>query len=123
MDFSLMKDFMDRLTDWRIPGNGISVCIDGKEVFSYNSGFAAGSTGFAPFRLSISVRVTTKKKYHKTESRRLRESFNLRLFILLSQNNHLCALQREGILSQLHSCVTKQDPSVHKDIRLHRFIL
>ncbi|MBQ2774786.1 MAG: beta-lactamase family protein [Clostridia bacterium] len=40
MDFSLMKDFMDRLTDWRIPGNGISVCIDGKEVFSYNSGFA-----------------------------------------------------------------------------------
>ncbi len=40
MDFSLMKAFMDRLTSWRIPGNGISVYIDGKEVFSYNSGFA-----------------------------------------------------------------------------------
>ena len=40
MNFDLMKDFMDRLTSWRIPGNGISVCIDGKEVFAYNSGYA-----------------------------------------------------------------------------------
>ena len=39
MNFDLMKDFMDRLTSWRIPGNCISVCIDNKEVFSYQSGF------------------------------------------------------------------------------------
>lgn len=40
MDFSLMKEFMDRLTGWRIPGNSISVCIDNKEVFSYQSGYS-----------------------------------------------------------------------------------
>ena len=40
MDFSLMKEFMDRLTAWRIPGNSISVCIDNKEVFSYQSGYS-----------------------------------------------------------------------------------
>lgn len=39
MDFSLMKDFMDRLTAWRIPGNSISICVENKEVFNYQSGF------------------------------------------------------------------------------------
>ena len=39
MDFSLMKDFMDRLTAWRIPGNSISVCVGNKEVFKYQSGY------------------------------------------------------------------------------------
>ena len=39
ISFELMKDFMDRLTDWRIPGNSISVCIDNKEVFNYQSGY------------------------------------------------------------------------------------
>ncbi len=32
MDFSNLKEFMDRLTEWRIPGNAVSVCIDNKEV-------------------------------------------------------------------------------------------
>lgn len=40
MNFSLLKDFMDSLTAWRIPGNSISVCLGGNEVFSYQSGFA-----------------------------------------------------------------------------------
>ncbi len=40
MDFSALKDFMDRLTAWRIPGNSVSVHLDGKEVFSYRSGWA-----------------------------------------------------------------------------------
>lgn len=40
MDFKPMKEFMDRLTSWRIPGNCIKVCIDGKEVFSYQSGYS-----------------------------------------------------------------------------------
>lgn len=40
MDFLALKNFMDHLTSWRIPGNGISVCIEGKEVFSYTSGYA-----------------------------------------------------------------------------------
>ena len=39
MDFSAMKDFMDRLCLWRIPGNCISVCIDNQEVFTYQSGY------------------------------------------------------------------------------------
>ena len=40
MDFSALKNFMDRLTDWRIPGNSIRVCIENKEVFSYQSGWS-----------------------------------------------------------------------------------
>ena len=40
MDFSLLSDFMDRLCAWRIPGNSVSVTLDGREVFSYQSGYA-----------------------------------------------------------------------------------
>lgn len=40
MDFTALKDFMDHLTSWRIPGNGVIVCLEGKEVFSYTSGYA-----------------------------------------------------------------------------------
>lgn len=40
MDFTALKNFMDHLTSWRIPGNGIRVCLEGKEVFSYTSGYA-----------------------------------------------------------------------------------
>ncbi|MBR3848789.1 MAG: beta-lactamase family protein [Oscillospiraceae bacterium] len=39
MDFSLMREFMDRLCDWRVPGNCVSVHIDNKKVFSYTSGY------------------------------------------------------------------------------------
>ena len=34
MNFTELKNFMDRLTAWRIPGNAISVWKDGEEVFS-----------------------------------------------------------------------------------------
>ena len=40
MDFSNLKDFMDRLTGWIIPGNSIVVYKDGTQVFSYQSGFS-----------------------------------------------------------------------------------
>lgn len=40
MNFSPIMNFMDRLTQWRIPGNSISICIENKEVFSYQSGYA-----------------------------------------------------------------------------------
>ncbi len=40
MDFQGLKQFMDHLTGWRIPGNSVSVCLEGKEVFSYQSGYA-----------------------------------------------------------------------------------
>ena len=40
MNFDAMKDLMDRLTSWRIPGNAICVWKDGREVFRYQSGFA-----------------------------------------------------------------------------------
>lgn len=45
MDFTLLKEFMDSLTAWRIPGNTVSVCLDGKEVFNYQSGFADVENG------------------------------------------------------------------------------
>ncbi len=40
MNFQYMKDFMDSLTNWIIPGNSIVVYKDGKEVFSYQSGYS-----------------------------------------------------------------------------------
>lgn len=40
MDFTYLKDFMDRLTSWRIPGNCVSVYVGGKEVFKYCSGYS-----------------------------------------------------------------------------------
>ena len=40
MDFTNLEQFMDHLTAWRIPGNAVSVCLHGNEVFSYQSGFA-----------------------------------------------------------------------------------
>ena len=40
MNFDILKDFMNHLTSWRIPGNSVSVCLGGKEIFSYQSGFA-----------------------------------------------------------------------------------
>ena len=40
MDFTDLRNFMDRLCAWRIPGNAVSICIDNKEVFSYSSGYS-----------------------------------------------------------------------------------
>ena len=40
MDFTPVKEFMDYLTGWRIPGNSIRISIEGKEVFTYASGYA-----------------------------------------------------------------------------------
>lgn len=40
MNFTYMKDFMERLTAWRIPGNSVSIYHNGKEVFNYSSGFS-----------------------------------------------------------------------------------
>lgn len=39
MNFAHMKEFMDRLTNWRIPGNSIRIMLGNKEVFSYQSGY------------------------------------------------------------------------------------
>lgn len=38
MNFEPLKQFMDYLTNWRIPGNDISVWKDNKEIFRYQSG-------------------------------------------------------------------------------------
>ncbi len=40
MDFANVQKFMDSLTAWRIPGNDISIYLDNKEVFRYQSGFS-----------------------------------------------------------------------------------
>ncbi len=40
MDFKNLKEFMDHLTDWIIPGNSIVVYKDGTQVFSYQSGYS-----------------------------------------------------------------------------------
>ncbi len=35
MNFEPMKEFMDYLTGWRIPGNAIVIYKNGKSVFEY----------------------------------------------------------------------------------------
>ena len=40
MDFTNVKNFMDHLTDWIIPGNSIVIYHENKKVFSYQSGYA-----------------------------------------------------------------------------------
>lgn len=40
MNFTALERFLKDLTDWRIPGNAVSVCMDGKEIFTAQSGFA-----------------------------------------------------------------------------------
>ena len=40
MDFSMLKDFMTRLTAWRMPGNTAVVYYKNKEVFRYSSGYS-----------------------------------------------------------------------------------
>ena len=40
MDFTLLKDFMDRLTSCGMPGNSISVCMNNQEIFRYTSGYS-----------------------------------------------------------------------------------
>lgn len=40
MNFERMKDLLDRLTAWRIPGNVVSVYKDGNRVFEYASGYS-----------------------------------------------------------------------------------
>ncbi len=40
MDFTNLKNFMDALTNWVIPGNSIVVYQNNKKVFSYQSGYS-----------------------------------------------------------------------------------
>ncbi len=40
MNFEPLKSFMNRLTDWIIPGNSICVYHKNEKVFSYSSGYA-----------------------------------------------------------------------------------
>lgn len=41
MNFDYMKQYMDSLTDWIIPGNSIVVYKDNQKVFSYQSGWSS----------------------------------------------------------------------------------
>lgn len=40
MDFTYLRDFQDRLTSWRIPGNDCMVKIGHETVYRYQSGFS-----------------------------------------------------------------------------------
>ena len=40
MNFEYMKNFMDSLTEWIVPGNSVLIYKDGKKVFEYSSGYS-----------------------------------------------------------------------------------
>ena len=39
MNFQYLKDYMDKLTEWKIPGNTIVIYQKNKEIFRYSSGY------------------------------------------------------------------------------------
>ena len=45
MNFTPLKNFMDHLTEWRIPGNSIQVYLGQNKVFEYQSGYASLEAG------------------------------------------------------------------------------
>lgn len=40
MNFDKLRAFMDMLSEKKVPGNAATVYVDGKNVFSYASGFS-----------------------------------------------------------------------------------
>ena len=40
MGFSLLKEFMQYLSDTIVPGNSISIYLDGKQVFKHSTGYS-----------------------------------------------------------------------------------
>ncbi|MBQ7400030.1 MAG: beta-lactamase family protein [Clostridia bacterium] len=40
MDFSNVKNFMDKLSREKVPGNAVEIYLGGKKVFSYSSGYS-----------------------------------------------------------------------------------
>ena len=54
MDFQLMRDFLDHLTSWRIPGNVMVICKDGEPLFEYTSGYSDIEKGEKIAQLVIS---------------------------------------------------------------------
>lgn len=40
MNFDNLKAFMDRLTETKVPGNAVTIYLNGKKVFSYASGYS-----------------------------------------------------------------------------------
>ena len=40
MNFEYMKNFMDSLTEWIVPGSSVVIYKDGKKVFEYSSGYS-----------------------------------------------------------------------------------
>ncbi len=40
MDFTYLKNFMDKLSEEKVPGNSVVVYLNGKNVFSYSSGYS-----------------------------------------------------------------------------------
>ena len=40
MDFSLLKEFMQYLSDTMVPGNSISIYLGGKQVFNHSTGYS-----------------------------------------------------------------------------------
>ena len=57
MNFEYMKNFMDSLTEWIIPGNSVVIYKDGKKVFEYSSGYSD---------LEKKIKKITGDKYYKT---------------------------------------------------------
>ncbi len=73
MDFSVVRDFMDRLTDGLFPGNSIEIRLRGEKVFSYQSGYSdleekikmSGDELFFLFSASKLATVTSALMLHE----------------------------------------------------------
>lgn len=117
MDFSLLKDFMDRMTSSICPGNSVSVCYQGKEVFTYQSGYRDVENRIpmdqeALFNIYSCSKITTVvaalQLYEKG-------SFLLDdpLYDFIPQYRHMAVRQKDGSLEEAGHPITLRHLFTH----------
>lgn len=101
---------MDRLTQWRIPGNSISVCIENKEVFSYQSGYEnyeqkikmSGDKLFNIFSCSKPVTVTAALQLYEKGYFLLDDP----LYDFIPEYKTMCVKDKSGNITQSTKPIT-----------------
>lgn len=110
MDFTALKDFMNRLTAWRMPGNTVSVYLKGKEVFRYSSGYAnleekipmTGDELLNIYSCSKATTVTAALQLYEKGFFLLDDP----LYDFLPEFRHMCVKNADGTLREAKNPVT-----------------
>ncbi len=102
MDFTNLKNFMDHLTQWRIPGNSITVYKNNKVVYMYQSGYSnlekhipmAGGELFYIYSCSKPLTVTAALQLYEKGSFLLDDP----LYELIPEFRHVSVVEGERLV-------------------------